>query len=578
MRTAAQASSNATRRIRRTGTFISVLSGGLLAVFFSLSFSRSYTLLSLASTRSPPHAQPHVSTFSTTMIPTVQGEVGPLSGHVMNLTMLTIVKVPKNSSQKRHSVDVKARLGHDCFSSDPKALGPRLHSGTAPCFQRGRTAANSLPEQGRSLPSPLPPLPVSRGKGMDATPKPSQHPTLEPTLRRKMAPRVPTSAPRIIENASLASARGRFDINASAPWKCPCGSSNYILPRELVLQIHEHISLWHDGGMTSEVIDLAFKSKDARLYHFSSRDGLLTGRFQDKVQRTVYFKRVVQFMAEANSACGGLPNAEFVLSHDDHPRILRQNMLPLMAPITDATHADISFPYVYTFKNEKSEWRQLMWGRPLPSTLNSCRPWERRKNAVFFRGGCTGPTTGYQGPLWRYYARQRFSRLANKHPDLFSGGMTELCDGLRKDPWKSQVRAESSEIALVGMPHMCSFKHLLQLDGNTASGRFPYLLWMGATIFKQASPFREHWYPLLKPWENFIPVDEALGDLPELARWAHTHPKEAAEIARRGKKLAEEHLTLEAVQCYVHYLLGAFGALQAFDPRKLEFAVGSRSE
>ena len=156
--------------------------------------------------------------------------------------------------------------------------------------------------------------------------------------------------------------------------------------------------------------------------------------------------------------------------------------------------------------------------------------------------------------------------------------MTELCDGLRKDPWKSQVRAESSEIALVGMPHMCSFKHLLQLDGNTASGRFPYLLWMGATIFKQASPFREHWYPLLKPWENFIPVDEALGDLPELARWAHTHPKEAAEIARRGKKLAEEHLTLEAVQCYVHYLLGAFGALQAFDPRKLEFAVGSRSE
>jgi hypothetical protein len=290
---------------------------------------------------------------------------------------------------------------------------------------------------------------------------------------------------------------------------------------------------------------------------------------------TVYFKRVVQFMAETNKACAGLPSGEFVLGHDDHPRILQQNIVPVMAPITDAVHADIAFPYMYTFKNENSEWKQLMWGRPLPSALTGCRPWQTRKSTVFFRGGCTGPTTGYQGPLWRYYNRQRFSRLAKKHPDLFTGGMTELCDGLKGDPWKRQIQEEASDIGLVGMPHMCSYKHLLQLDGNTASGRFPYLLSMGATIFKQESPYKEHWYPLLKPWEHIVPVSETLDDLVEKTRWAQANPEKAQKIADNGKKLAEDHLTMEAIQCYVYYLMETFGKLQAWPARKLEFVVGT---
>ena len=146
---------------------------------------------------------------------------------------------------------------------------------------------------------------------------------------------------------------------------------------------------------------------------------------------------------------------------------------------------------------------------------------------------------------------------------------------------------------------------------------------MGSTIFKQHSPYAEHWYPLLKPWVNYIPVSlsviimnsglwnafsknpettsqvsETLEDLVEKARWVQQHPDEATKIAEEGKRLAETHLTLvqmagvgpgaphlhvtkfvrskqpstmqlqEAVQCYVVYLMEQFGKLQAFAPRK----------
>mmetsp|Transcript_24920 Transcript_24920/g.67302 ORF Transcript_24920/g.67302 Transcript_24920/m.67302 type:complete len:95 (-) Transcript_24920:403-687(-) len=59
---------------------------------------------------------------------------------------------------------------------------------------------------------------------------------------------------------------------------------------------------------------------------------------------------------------------------------------------------------------------------------------------------------------------------------------------------------------------------------------------MGATLFKQSSPYAEHWYPLLKPWENMIPVKETLEDLPEKAKWAQEHPAEAQKNCGEGKE------------------------------------------
>ena len=43
----------------------------------------------------------------------------------------------------------------------------------------------------------------------------------------------------------------------------------------------------------------------------------------------------------------------------------------------------------------------------------------------------------------------------------------------------------------------------------------------GSAVFLADSPFYEWWYPLLRPWVHYIPVERALRDVAERVRWAN---------------------------------------------------------
>lgn len=109
---------------------------------------------------------------------------------------------------------------------------------------------------------------------------------------------------------------------------------------------------------------------------------------------------------------------------------------------------------------------------------------------------------------------------------------------------------------------------MLLLDGTGPPRELLPSLRRGATVFKQASPYAEHWYARLRPWEHFVPVAENLADLPARVRWASDHPEEAAAIGARGRALAESLHELE-LACYWWQLLTAFAPLQSHLPRRL---------
>ena len=265
----------------------------------------------------------------------------------------------------------------------------------------------------------------------------------------------------------------------------------------------------------------------SRLVHFSVQDGDLTARYGALMPATIYFKRVVSFIARTNTACRHLPNAEFVVGHDDHPKVhefasidarvcastkehlnlspstphegrfltrtfLRSShrsstdfMLKFLSPTCSVlvpfwyqhqkdltTKTTLYSSNRYTYKSASdSGWNTVTWGKPLRDQLSRCPPYDKRNNTVFFRGSCSGPVYGYAPSLWRFYHRQRFSRLVRQHPELLSGGMTELCKGLEQQPFKAQVENETAKIGHTPQGQYCEYRHLLQLDGNTASGR-----------------------------------------------------------------------------------------------------------
>ena len=48
------------------------------------------------------------------------------------------------------------------------------------------------------------------------------------------------------------------------PWNCSsCGHGQYVLPAELVKQVHDQLLKWHEGGLTEQSMDKAYKSKGA---------------------------------------------------------------------------------------------------------------------------------------------------------------------------------------------------------------------------------------------------------------------------------------------------------------------------
>ena len=63
-------------------------------------------------------------------------------------------------------------------------------------------------------------------------------------------------------------------------------------------------------------------------------------------------------------------------------------------------------------------------------------------------------------------------------------------------------------------------KYQISLDGTVAAYRLPYLLAGDALVLKQESPFYEHFYKDLKPFEHYIPFKRDLSDLMEKIQWA----------------------------------------------------------
>lgn len=83
-----------------------------------------------------------------------------------------------------------------------------------------------------------------------------------------------------------------------------------------------------------------------------------------------------------------------------------------------------------------------------------------------------------------------------------------------------------------------------------AAYRFPYLLAGNSVVFKQDSPFYEHFYRSLISNEHYIPFKRDLSDLVEKVQWAIANDNIVRQISRNGQKFARENLMPLDIFCY----------------------------
>ncbi|XP_028995321.1 protein O-glucosyltransferase 1 [Betta splendens] len=255
-----------------------------------------------------------------------------------------------------------------------------------------------------------------------------------------------------------------------------------------------------------------------------------------------------------------LPDLEMVVNVRDYPQVPSwvQPVLPVFSFSKTADYQDIMYPAWTFWEGGPAVWPIYptglgRWDLMREDLKKSAAqwPWKKKVSKGFFRGS---RTSAERDPL---------ILLSRDAPELVDAEYT------KNQAWKSEKdtlgRPPAQEIPLVDH---CRYKYLFNFRGVAASFRLKHLFLCGSLVFHVGDEWQEFFYPQLKPWVHYIPVQQDLSDVRELLEFVKENDAVAQEIATRGKEFILNHLQMQDVSCYWERLLSEFSQLLTYNPKK----------
>lgn len=101
-----------------------------------------------------------------------------------------------------------------------------------------------------------------------------------------------------------------------------------------------------------------------------------------------------------------------------------------------------------------------------------------------------------------------------------------------------------------------------------ASFRFKHILLCKSLVFHVGNEWLEFFYPALKPWIHYIPVDAKATkqEIRELIEFVKNNDDIAREIAENGYQMIWDNLKMKDVSCYWKKLLKQYAKLLKYEP------------
>ncbi|XP_071759135.2 protein O-glucosyltransferase 1 [Centroberyx gerrardi] len=255
-----------------------------------------------------------------------------------------------------------------------------------------------------------------------------------------------------------------------------------------------------------------------------------------------------------------LPDLEMVVNVRDYPQVPGwvQPILPVFSFSKTSDYQDIMYPAWTFWEGGPAVWPIYPTGlgrwdlmRDDLKKAAAQWPWKKKESRGFFRGSRTSPE------------RDPLVLLSREAPELVDAEYT------KNQAWKSERdtlgRPPAKEIPLVDH---CKYKYLFNFRGVAASFRLKHLFLCGSLVFHVGEEWQEFFYPQLKPWVHYIPVQQDLSDVRELLQFVKENDAIAQEIASRGQKFILDHLRMEDVSCYWERLLTEFSRLLNYKPER----------
>ncbi|XP_002135782.3 protein O-glucosyltransferase 2-like [Drosophila pseudoobscura] len=248
------------------------------------------------------------------------------------------------------------------------------------------------------------------------------------------------------------------------------------------------------------------------------------------------FKMFMDATLSALARVVWLPEMEFYLNLGDWPLSRKGGQqrtsgpYPIFSWCGSDDSYDITLPtYDITESTLENMGRVML---DMLSVQQTDIPWDNKEEIGFFRG--------------RDSRRERLKLidLARKFPDLINASITNFFF------FRNEEQKYGPRVPHISFMEFFRYKYQLNIDGAVAAYRLPYLLAGGSLVFKQESPYYEHFYSKLLPYKHYVPIKRDLSDIIEKIRWAKDNDIRAKEIALTARKFVEENLLPQHIYCY----------------------------
>jgi hypothetical protein len=240
-----------------------------------------------------------------------------------------------------------------------------------------------------------------------------------------------------------------------------------------------------------------------------------------------------------------MPDLDFLVSFHDH----LENK-PAHAPIFVFSKKRLNKKMILIPDHE-----HLMGYDDLNKTIDEASersPWDTKEDLAFWRGGTSGGV--YTDSNWTSFPRVKLTLISSAHPELLDAKFSLLVQGSRQH---QEFLTQHHLIAPILYPQdQLRYRYLIDVDGNASTySRFYWILRSNCTPIKQTSSFMQWYYPLLVPYQHYIPVQEDLSDLEEQLHWTKAHNDQARVIAETSSRFAKDYLNIESTYLYLYALL-----------------------
>ena len=190
--------------------------------------------------------------------------------------------------------------------------------------------------------------------------------------------------------------------------------------------------------------------------------------------------------------------------------------------------------------------------------------WHDKENKIFWRGATTGGSYNLQNI--DKLPRLSLVMLSSIYPKLIDAKFSQYPQ-ITLDEGGEKLRTvlnilQSNNVESVREADHLKYKYLISMDGNTAAWkRVPWIMYSNSVLVKQETIATQWFYPAMKPYVHYVPVNENLTDLFSQIEWMKSHDTELQKISQNAHNFVKNNLMPEHIEAHMVLILNEYHKL-----------------